>query len=129
MATFRMIVADVDASVAFYTRHFGFALQDQFGPAMAILGRDDLILWLAGPMASASRAMPDGEKPAPGGWNRPVLTFADLPATVARLKAEGVPFRNELVKGPGGSQILALDPSGNVIELFEPAGQSAPDRR
>ena len=118
----RYIVRDVDAAVVFYTRHLGFELKQQFGPAMAIAQRDELTLWLAGPPASASRPMPDGRKPEPGGWNRFVLEVEDLEALVARLRAEGVPFRNEIVTGPGGRQILCEDPSGNVVELFEPAG-------
>lgn len=121
MAIFRLIVRDVDASIAFYTRHFGFHLQNQFGPAMAILSRDDLTLWLAGPAASASRPMPDGAAPEPGGWNRPVLLTPDLAEAVKALAEAGVRFRNAIVTGPGGSQILCLDPSGNVIELFDPA--------
>lgn len=121
MATFRMIVRDVSASVAFYTTHFGFTLRQQFGPAMAILDGNGLTLWLAGPVASASRPMPDGAVPEPGGWNRPVFLVTDLPARVAALKAAGVKLRNEILEGPGGKQVLCLDPSGNVIELFEPA--------
>jgi catechol 2,3-dioxygenase-like lactoylglutathione lyase family enzyme len=121
MAEVRYIVSDVDASVAFYTGVLGFVLDRQFGPAMAILRREDLTLWLAGPMASASRPMPDGVQPVPGGWARIVLRVEGLADTVARLKAEGVTFRNALVHGPGGSQILLQDPSGNVIELFEAA--------
>lgn len=121
MAQFRMIVEDVDKSVDFYTQRLGFILAEQFGPAMAILTRDDLTLWVAGPLASASKPMPDGAKPLPGGWNRIVLLVDDLPGFVARLMADGVRFRNEIVKGPGGSQILCLDPSGNVVELFQPA--------
>jgi catechol 2,3-dioxygenase-like lactoylglutathione lyase family enzyme len=122
MATVRYLVSDVDLSVAFYTQHLGFALQQQFGPAMAILRRDDLTLWLAGPMASAARPMPDGRTPEPGGWNRFVLEVQDLPATAARMRDGGVRFRNEIVDGPGGRQILCEDPSGNVVELFEPRG-------
>jgi catechol 2,3-dioxygenase-like lactoylglutathione lyase family enzyme len=121
MAQFRYIVHDVDAVVAFYTRHLGFSLERQFGPAMAIARRQDLELWLAGPPASASRPMPDGTKPAPGGWSRIVITVADLAELVARLRADGVKFRNDLTTGPGGTQILCEDPSGNPIELFQPA--------
>lgn len=121
MAAFRMIVTDVDASVSFYTTHLGFTLEEQYGPAMAILSRDDLTLWLAGPMASASRPMPDGAKPVPGGWNRIVLTVDDLGAAVLRLRTSGVTFRNDILAGPGGQQVLMSDPSGNLIELFEPA--------
>jgi catechol 2,3-dioxygenase-like lactoylglutathione lyase family enzyme len=120
MAVMRYIVADVDAAVGFYDR-LGFTVEQQFGPTIAIMRRDDLPLWLAGPKASAARPMPDGRTPEPGGWNRVVLTVADLPATVAELRAVGVPFRNDIVTGPGGRQILCEDPSGNVVELFEPA--------
>ena len=121
MAAIRYIVDDVDKGVAFYTAHLGFALRRQFGPAMAILARDDLTLWLAGPAASASMPMPDGSKPAPGGWNRFVLEVPDLAALVAQLRAAGVRFRNDVVSGPGGQQILVEDPAGNCIELFQPA--------
>ncbi|MFB9981240.1 VOC family protein [Mesorhizobium kowhaii] len=120
MASFRYLVSDVDLSIAFYTKHLGFALQQQFGPAMAILTRGDLTLWLAGPMASAARPMPDGRTPEPGGWNRIVLEVRDLPALAAAMREGGVSFRNEIVDGPGGRQILCEDPSGNVVELFEP---------
>jgi catechol 2,3-dioxygenase-like lactoylglutathione lyase family enzyme len=121
MGTFRMIVTDVDASVSFYTTHLGFSLVEQYGPAMAILSRDDMTIWLAGPKASANRPMPDGAQPSPGGWNRIVLTIDDLAATMLRLRGAGVTFRNEILAGPGGQQVLISDPSGNVIELFEPA--------
>ena len=120
MATFRYLVSDVDLSIAFYTKHLGFALKQQFGPAMAILTRGDLTLWLAGPMASAARPMPDGRTPEPGGWNRIVLEVRDLPALAAAMREGGASFRNEIVDGPGGQQILCEDPSGNVVELFEP---------
>jgi catechol 2,3-dioxygenase-like lactoylglutathione lyase family enzyme len=119
MATFRYIVKDVDEAVKFYKGALGFDLQQQFGPAMAILRRSDLNLWLAGPVASASQPMPDGRKVMPGGWNRVVLEVDDLDAAVARLQSLGVSFRNEILSGPGGRQILCDDPSGNPIELFE----------
>lgn len=121
MAQIRYIVNDVSAAVTFYRTHLGFELVQQFGPAMAILRRDDLTLWVAGPAASASKPMPDGAVPSPGGWNRFVLEVPDLAALVARMKAAGVSFRNDIVAGPGGKQILCLDSSGNVVELFEPA--------
>jgi len=121
MTTVRYLVRDVDQSVAFYTKHLGFALKQQFGANMAIVTRDGLTLWLAGPGASAARPMPDGRRPEPGGWNRFVLQVDDLPARVAEMKQQGLRFRNEIVTGPGGRQILCEDPSGNVIELFQPA--------
>lgn len=121
MSQFRYIVDDVDAAVAFYSEKLGFDLVTQYGPAMAILKRDDLQLWLAGPPASASQPMPDGSKPTPGGWSRIVLTVQDLAGLVERLRADGVTFKNDIVAGPGGKQILCADPSGNVVELFEPA--------
>ena len=116
----RYLVSSVDDSVAFYGR-LGFQLVDQYGPAMAIMSRGDLDLWLAGPAASAARPMPDGRRPEPGGWNRAVIQVEDLTATVEELRQAGVVFRNDIVEGPGGLQILAEDPSGNVVELFEPA--------
>jgi catechol 2,3-dioxygenase-like lactoylglutathione lyase family enzyme len=121
MATVRYIVRDVEESIAFYTDAFGFALQQQFGPAMAIIKRGDLTLWLAGPDASASRPMSDGRKPEPGGWNRIVIEVEDIAALVAILKLDGTTFRNDIIKGPGGQQTLCEDPSGNPIEIFQPA--------
>ncbi len=122
MTSVRYIVHDVKAAVAFYTEKLDFKLEQQFGPAMAIVSRGDLTLWLAGPVSSAAQPMPDGRKPAPGGgWNRFVLSVDDLPALVTKLKGEGAKFRNDIVKGPGGQQILVEDPSGNVIELHQPA--------
>jgi glyoxylase I family protein len=121
MAHVRYIVRNVDHAVAFYTEHLGFTVVQQFGPAMAILQREDLRLWVAGPAASASRPMPDGRQPEPGGWNRFVVQVSDLASTVAQMKAAGVRFRNDIVSGPGGQQILCEDPSGNVVELFQPA--------
>lgn len=119
MSAVRYIVADVDAAVAFYTGLLGFELQQQFGSAMAIVQKDDMQLWLAGPQASASKPMPDGSTPVPGGWNRIVVTVDDLNAVVARLVETGIAFRNDIVAGPGGRQILCDDPSGNPIELFQ----------
>jgi len=121
MATARYIVRDVDAAVAFYTQRLGFALKQSFAPAMAMVARGDLTLWLAGPPSSAARAMPDGRKPEPGGWNRIVIEVSDLAALVTELRAAGVVFRNEIVRGPGGQQILCEDPSGNPVELFQAA--------
>lgn len=121
MTTVRYFVTDVEGAVGFYTKVFDFELQRQFGPNMAILKRGDLTLWLAGPNASASRPMPDGAKPGPGGWNRFVIEVSDLAATVAKLKARDAKFRNDILTGPGGQQILLEDPFGNVVELFQPA--------
>jgi catechol 2,3-dioxygenase-like lactoylglutathione lyase family enzyme len=121
MATVRYFVTDVDKAVAFYSQKLDFTVRQQFGPNMAILRHGHLTLWLAGPNASAARPMPDGRTPEPGGWNRFVLEVGDLAATVTRLQAAGVRFRNDIVSGPGGQQILAEDPFGNVVELFQPA--------
>lgn len=121
MAAIRYMVHDVEAAIGFYTGHLGFALKQQFGPAMAMVTRDDLTLWLAGPPSSAARPMPDGRKPEPGGWNRLVLQVPDLASLAATLRQSGVRFRNDIVTGPGGQQILCEDPSGNPIELFQPA--------
>jgi catechol 2,3-dioxygenase-like lactoylglutathione lyase family enzyme len=119
MATVRYLVADVDRSVAFYRDHLGFELVEQMGAAFARVRRDDLVLWLSGPASSAARPMPDGRQPAPGGWNRLVLEVDDLAGQVERSTASGVTFRNAIVTGPGGKQILVDDPDGNPIELFE----------
>ncbi|MGZ3691232.1 MAG: VOC family protein [Pseudobdellovibrio sp.] len=119
MATFRYLVNDVASSVKFYTEFLDFKLEQQFGPAMAIVSKNDFTLWLAGPMSSAAQAMPDGAKPSPGGWNRFVLQVENLERLVELLKSKGTRFRNEILKGPGGLQILCEDPSGNVIELFQ----------
>lgn len=119
MATVRYIVHDVDACIEFYTGTFGFEVVEQFGSTMAIMKRGDLTLWLAGPQASASRPMPDGRQPEPGGWNRFVIEVEDLAALVVKLKADRAEFRNEIISGPGGQQILVEDPSGNTIELFQ----------
>ncbi len=121
MAQFRYIVTDVDQAVTFYTSNLGFQIEQNFAPAMAILRREDLVLWTAGPKASASKPMPDGSTPVPGGWNRIVIPVENLAEFVLKLREDGVKFRNEIVVGPGGSQILCEDPSGNPIELFEPA--------
>ncbi len=122
MATVRYIVTNVDDSIAFYAGHLGFTVRQQFGPAMAILERDGLTLWLAGPAASASRPMPGGAVPAPGGWNRFVIEVSDMEGLMTSMAAAGVRFRSPIVTGPGGRQVLCDDPSGNPIELFEPAG-------
>lgn len=121
MAQVRYIVKDVQKSIDFYTSKLGFILEQQYGSAMAILSRDNLQLWVAGPQASASQPMPDGSLPQPGGWNRIVIMVEDIESLVTELKDDGVNFRNEIVSGPGGKQILCEDPSGNAIELFESA--------
>lgn len=121
MAIIRYMVGDVDRSIAFYTKHAGFRLEERPGPPFAKVSRDDLTLWIAGPQSSAARPMPDGRRPEPGGWNRLVIEVRDLPGRVAQMKREGLRFRNEIVEGPGGRQILLEDPDGNPIELFEPA--------
>ena len=118
----RYMVDDVDAAIEFYTQHLGFEVRTAFAPAFADVTRGNLRLLLSGPTSSAGRPMPDGAQPGPGGWNRIHLVVGDLAAEVARLRAAGVSFRNDVVTGPGGSQILLQDPSGNVIELFQPAG-------
>jgi catechol 2,3-dioxygenase-like lactoylglutathione lyase family enzyme len=116
----RYIVEDVDAAAAFYTTQFGFKLISKTVPAFADVSLGDLRLLLSGPTSSAGRPMPDGRRPTPGGWNRIHLIVDDLEAEVARLRNAGVRFRNDIVTGPGGSQILLEDPSGNPIELFLP---------
>ncbi len=121
MASIRYLVKDVDRSIAFYTGYLGFKLVHQAGPAFASVSKDDLTLWLSGPQSSAARPMPDGRRPEPGGWNRLVLDVKDLPSRVAELKQKGLRFRNEIVVGPGGKQVLVEDPDGNPVELFEAA--------
>jgi catechol 2,3-dioxygenase-like lactoylglutathione lyase family enzyme len=121
MAVVRVIVDDVDEAAGFYVRHLGFELEEQWGPAIAILSRGDLRLWVSGPISSAARPMPDGSAPAPGGWNRPVLEVDDIDGRVEALRAAGVRFRNDVIAGPGGRQILLEDSYGNPVELFEPA--------
>ncbi|HZR12325.1 MAG TPA: VOC family protein [Acidimicrobiia bacterium] len=118
----RYIVDDVDVAVAFYTEHFGFEVLSQAGPAFADVARGDLRLLLSGPNSSAGRAMADGTRPAPGGWNRIHFVVEDLDAEIDRLTRAGLQPRNPVVTGPGGSQILFPDPSGNLVELFQPAG-------
>jgi len=118
----RYMVADVSTSVEFYTEHLGFSVRTNMAPAFADVVRGNLRLLLSGPKSSAGRPMPDGAVPAPGGWNRIHLLVEDISAEVERLRTAGLTFRNEIVVGPGGQQILLKDPSGNVIELFQPAG-------
>jgi catechol 2,3-dioxygenase-like lactoylglutathione lyase family enzyme len=118
----RYMVDDVETALDFYTTHFDFALRSKFAPAFADVVRGNLRLLLSGPASSAGRPMPDGRTPAPGGWNRIHLIVDDIAGEVERLRAAGLSFRNDIVSGPGGQQILVEDPSGNPIELFQPAG-------
>ena len=117
----RYMVDDVAAAMDFYTTHFGFEEMSSAVPAFADVRRGNLRLLLSGPASSAGRAMPDGARPGPGGWNRIHFVTSDLAGEIARLKAAGVTFRNDVVTGPGGSQILIQDPAGNLVELFQPA--------
>jgi catechol 2,3-dioxygenase-like lactoylglutathione lyase family enzyme len=119
----RYMVDDVEAAVEWYTKHLGFSLLSNHAPAFADVRRGALRLLLSGPLSSAGRPMPDGERPSPGGWNRIHLIVDDLTVEVERLRAAGVRFRNDVVTGPGGSQILLIDPSGNMVELFQPAAR------
>ena len=117
----RYMVNDVEASVAWYTRHLGFELLSSAAPAFADVKRGPLRLLLSGKTSSAGRPMPDGRQPVPGGWNRIQLVVDDLATEVEKMRTAGVRLRNEIVTGPGGSQILLEDPSGNLVELFQPA--------
>ena len=117
----RYMVDDVEDSIDFYTTHFGFVVRSSSAPAFADVVRGNLRLLLSGPTSSAGRPMPDGQKPAPGGWNRIHFIVEDIAADVERLRSVGLTFRNDIVSGPGGRQILLEDPSGNPIELFQPA--------
>jgi predicted enzyme related to lactoylglutathione lyase len=119
----RYMVDDVDAAIAFYTSLLDFEVLTSAAPAFADVKRGNLRLLISGPKSSAGRPMADGEKPGPGGWNRIHFIVDDLDAEVTRLNAAGATFRNDMVEGPGGKQILLLDPSGNVVELFQPANR------
>ena len=119
----RYMVDDVEAAIAFYTTHFGFTVRSNAAPAFADIVRGPLRILLSGPKSSAGRPMPDGRQPGPGGWNRIHFIVEDIEAEVARLRAAGVRFRNDIINGPGGKQIVLDDPSGNPIELFQPAGR------
>ena len=121
MATIRYLVHDVDSAIAFYVDRLGFTLAQQMGPAFAILTRGDLSLWVSGAASSAARPMPDGRQPEPGGWNRLVIEVDAIDVAIEELRGSGATFRNDVVTGPGGKQILVEDPSGNPVELFEPA--------
>ena len=117
----RYMIDDVPAAIAFYTAHLGFSLEQDASPAFASVSRDGVRLLLSGKSSSGRRPMPDGRLPVPGGWNRIQLQVAAIATEVERLRAAGLHFRNDIVTGPGGSQILLDDPSGNPVELFEPA--------
>jgi catechol 2,3-dioxygenase-like lactoylglutathione lyase family enzyme len=119
----RYMVDDVDESIAFYVKQLGFEVLTSAAPAFADVKRGNLRLLLSGPKSSAGRAMPDGAQPGPGGWNRIHFIVDDIDTEVSRLRDAGATFRNDIVAGPGGKQILLLDPSGNVVELFQPAGR------
>ncbi len=119
MATIRYIVTDTDQAVTFYTELLGFEVVERWGPAFAILSKGDLKLWVSGPQTSAAQPMPDGRKPEAGGWNRIVIEVEDIQAVVEKLKQAGASFRNAILPGTGGQQILVDDPSGNAIELFQ----------
>ncbi|MEO8540426.1 MAG: VOC family protein [bacterium] len=120
MATVRYLVDDVDAAVNFYTGLLGFDLEDHMGPPFAMVSYGDLQLWLSGPRSSAAKATPDGRQPVAGGWNRLVIEVRDIEPVVSRLLAANVTFRNSIVSGPGGSQVVCEDPSGNLVEIFQP---------
>jgi catechol 2,3-dioxygenase-like lactoylglutathione lyase family enzyme len=120
-ASVRYLVDDVQAAIDFYTAHLGFTVNNAFLPAFADVQRGNLRLLLSGPTSSAGRAMPDGRVPGPGGWNRIHLLVDDIHAEVARLREAGLTFRSDVVKGPGGQQIVLDDPAGNPVELFQPA--------
>ena len=124
MVSVRYIVDDVAQAIAFYTKFLGFEVLTSFVPAFADVARGDLRLLLSGPTSSAGRPMQDGTRPRPGGWNRIHLIVEDIDAEVSRLRAAGARFRNDVLAGPGGRQILLEDPSGNVVELFQPAASS-----
>jgi catechol 2,3-dioxygenase-like lactoylglutathione lyase family enzyme len=116
------MVNDVDQSIEFYTKHLGFELVEKMGPAFATVKRDGQIVWLSGPQSSAARPMPDGRQPEAGGWNRFVIEVDNIDELVRAMKQDGVTFRNDIISGPGGKQTVADDPSGNPIEIFQPAG-------
>jgi catechol 2,3-dioxygenase-like lactoylglutathione lyase family enzyme len=123
LVSVRYLVDDVDAALAFYTTHLGFTELTDFSPAFADVVRGNLRLLLSGPASSAGRVLPDGRRPAAGGWNRIHLIVDDIEAETSRLRDGGVSFRSDIVTGPGGRQIVLDDPSGNPVELFQPAGR------
>ena len=122
-ASVRYLIEDVDSAIDFYTGHLGFTLGRNASPAFAEVFRGPLRLLLSGPTSSGARQLPDGSIPTPGGWNRIHLVVDDIAREVDRLRSAGLTFRSEIIKGPGGQQILLEDPSGNLVELFQPAGQ------
>ncbi len=115
----RYMIDDVPAAIAFYTTHLGFSVEMDASPAFASVSRDGVTLLLSGKASSGRRAMPDGSVPVPGGWNRIQLVVPDIAAEAERLRAAGLHFRNDIISGPGGSQVVLDDPSGNPVELFE----------
>jgi catechol 2,3-dioxygenase-like lactoylglutathione lyase family enzyme len=119
----RYIVRDVDESIAFYTTHFGFELLSSAAPAFADVARGRLRLLLSGPTSSGGRPLPDGRVPEPGGWNRIHLVVDDIDSEVGRLSAAGLVLRSDIVRGPGGQQVVVDDPDGNPIEIFQPAAR------
>jgi predicted enzyme related to lactoylglutathione lyase len=121
MISIRYMIDDVPAAIKFYTTRLGFALDTDASPAFAAVSRDGVRLLLSGKTSSGRRVMPDGREPVPGGWNRIHIHVEDLAAEVKRLRDAGLKFRNEIITGPGGSQIILDDPSGNPVELFQPA--------
>jgi catechol 2,3-dioxygenase-like lactoylglutathione lyase family enzyme len=126
MVHVRYMVDDVDAAIAFYCTHLRFELLSSAAPAFADVVRGNLRLLLSGPRSSAGRPMPDGRRPEPGGWNRIHFVVDDVAAETERLRAAGLTFRSDIVTGPGGSQIVLDDPSGNPVELFQPAARGTP---
>lgn len=120
----RYMIDDVPAAIDFYTTHLGFELEHDASPAFASVSRDGVRLLLSGKASSGRRPMSDGRQPVPGGWNRIHIEVEDLESEVSRLREAGLSFRNDIISGPGGSQILIEDPSGNPVELFQPQRQS-----
>jgi catechol 2,3-dioxygenase-like lactoylglutathione lyase family enzyme len=120
-ASVRYLIDDVERAIDFYTTHLGFTLGRNASPAFAEVLRGPLRLLLSGPTSSGARPLPDGTTPAPGGWNRIHLIVDDISRDVERLRAAGLNFRSDIISGPGGQQVLLQDPSGNLIELFQPA--------
>ncbi len=123
VANVRYIVDDVQAAIDFYTTHFGFTVRSSAAPAFADVVRGPLRLLLSGPQSSGARPMPDGARPEAGGWNRIQITVEDIDAEAERLRAAGLTFRNDIISGPGGRQVLIQDPAGNLIEIFQPAAR------